>query len=255
MYSGGGNGTSILGNAVGADAGGAYKGAALDFYYTQEKGAVYANGAVVTGSGTALSPYVAQGLKYTISNDQSFGVMGKYTMDVGGGFKDEAPASKLTFFGGYVYVDLTNPDHTESSYEGDQTLNNYALINANNFTPYLSDKILQTGWLGASYETGPWTYTGAWYVENQNNFDSVACATTACTAGKTSGGKTVVATNFGGDLNWVSGVVDYRFDKHFDVYGGVTWTDYSGAWTQKSSTVTYGTNEAVSVATGLRLKF
>ena len=31
--------------------------------------------------------------------------------------------------------------------------------------PYASDRILQTEWVGASYETGAWTYTGAYYHE------------------------------------------------------------------------------------------
>ena len=57
--------------------------------------------------------------------------MGKYTLDLNGGFKDEMPASKLTFFGGYVHVDMTNPDHSQASYAGDQTLNGYGLIAPN----------------------------------------------------------------------------------------------------------------------------
>ncbi len=244
MYSNGGNGTSILGNAVGADVGGAYKGVSLDAYYAQENGAVYLNsGYLIT------SPNI--GFNYTVSNNESLGVMGKYAFDVpalfggyggykdGCGMKDDCAGAKLTVFGGYVHVDLTNPDHVQSYYDHDETLNGYGLLAANTGIAFVTDKILQTGWVGASYETGPWTVTGTWYRENQNTYLYTAPNTT--TPNKTSNG---------GDLDWVSGVVDYKFNKHFDVYGGVTWTDYSGAWTTG-----LGTNEAVSVATGIRMKF
>ncbi len=40
MYSGGGDGTSILGDAVGANVGATYKGLSIDAYYTKENGAV-----------------------------------------------------------------------------------------------------------------------------------------------------------------------------------------------------------------------
>ena len=235
LYSNGGNGTSILGNAVGANVGATYKGFSLDGYYTQENGAVYLNSGNLTTNNI--------GFNYTISNNESFGVMGKYAFDFNGGFKDEMPAAKLTFFGGYVHVDITNPDHSQASYAGDQTLNGYGLIAPNVATglAYLSDKILQTAWAGASYETGPWTFTGSYYIENQNTYNSgVANSPTK---------------NLGGDLNWVSGVVDYKYNKHFDIYGGVTWTDYTGDWSKNANGTTVGTNEAYSVVTGVRVKF
>ena len=137
LYSNGGNGTSILGNAVGANVGATYKGFSLDGYYTQENGAVYLNSGNLTGHNI--------GFNYTISNNESFGAMGKYALDFNGGFKDEMPASKLTFFGGYVHVDVTNPDHSQASYAGDQTLNSYGLIAANiPGSAYVTDKVMQT---------------------------------------------------------------------------------------------------------------
>ena len=34
--------------------------------------------------------------------------MGKYTYDLGGGFKDDGPGSKLTLFGGYTHIDIAH---------------------------------------------------------------------------------------------------------------------------------------------------
>ena len=95
---------------------------------------------------------------------------------------------------------------------------------------FTADEILQTVWIGLAYETGPWVFTGAWYHENQNNY-------------AISG-----VTQSGGDLDWVSGVIYYKFNKHFDVYGGVSWVDVTGGWTAPQ-------HETTNVATGLRLKF
>ena len=224
MYSAGGDGTSILGDAVGANVGAAYKGLSIDAYYTQENGAVN-----LTGANAAVNPI---GFNYNISNNEAYSVMGKYTMDLGGGFKDEGPASKITFFGGYVHIDMSNPDHAQSYYLNQHTLNGNSLLGVDSKSGFTTDKIVQTAWAGATYETGAWSFTGAYYHLNQNTYKDGANATRA-----------------GGDEDWVSGVVDYKFNKHFDVYTGVSWVDYTGAW--KGA----GTSESVAVASGLRLKF
>ena len=84
--------------------------------------------------------------------------------------------------------------------------------------------------MGATYETGRWAFTGAWYHQNQNNF------------------KADNVLQNGGDLDWISGVIDYKFNKHFDVYGGVSWVDVTGGWAGP-------THETTNFATGMRLKF
>ncbi len=81
-------------------------------------------------------------------------------------------------------------------------------------------------------------FTAAYYFENQNTFRSQAAQ----------GG--AYANNNGGDVNWLSGVVDYKFNKHFDVYTGVSWVDFKGDWTTGNSV----TND-VTVASGVRFKF
>jgi predicted porin len=230
IYSDGGNNTSLLGYGVGANVGVTYKGFSIDGYYTKE------NAAVGLDSATAA---FTNSFNYTVSNNEAWGVAAKYALELGGGFKDES-ASKLTFFGGYVSVDSTNPDHAQSYYAGQATLGGYQLNTASYTTAYVTDRTIQTGWLGASYETGPWTFTGTWYRENQNTF-------------KTSNADP--SKGYGGDIDWVSGVVDYKFNKHFDIYGGVSWVDFSGDWTHDKNGVKYSATQEVNVATGVRLKF
>ena len=113
LYSDGGDGTSLLGWGVGANAGFTWKGLSVDGYYTKQNAAVGFDGGV---------PFTANQLWYHVTNDQGYSVMGKYTFDLGRSFKDEAPAAKLTTFAGYVYLDVGNPDKSQASYAG----NNFA---------------------------------------------------------------------------------------------------------------------------------
>jgi len=221
MYAKGGDGSSIQDDAVGGNAGFAWKGLAVDAYYTKENGSVNAiAGVAATNS-----------LTYNISNNEAYSIMGKYTYDLGGSFKDDAPSAKVTVFGGYVHTDMTNPDKTQDSYKNSHTIGGYLLSGVNvGESPFGTTKTLQTYWAGATYETGPWAFTGAWYRLNQNDYTGFG------------------ATVAGGNLDEISGVVDYKFNKHFDVYSGVSYIDYSGNW-QKT------THDNVNVATGLRLKF
>ena len=53
-----------------------------------------------------------------------------------------------------------------------------------------------------------------------------------------------------GDLNQGSLLVDYTFNKHFDVYAGVTYSDIAGGLANG-----FLQDNNTAVATGLRLKF
>ncbi len=225
LYSDGGDGTSLLGYGVGANAGFTWKGLSVDGYYVKQ------NASVAADSGASVPGNVNQ-LNYTISNNEGYSVMGKYAFDLGGGFKDGGPSRKLTAFAGYVYIDRGNPDKDQSAYQNMSTVGGYVLSNASlgGSGKFVTDQVRQTAWVGATYETGPWAFTGAYYHENQNNF--------TLSTGPVSGG----------DLDWVSGVIDYKFNKHFDVYGGVSWVDVTGAWANSQ-------HETTNFASGLRLKF
>ena len=226
LYSDGGDDTSLLGYGTGVNAGFTWKGLSIDAYYTKQNAAVTGD-LGVTGSTNQLW--------YTIANDEGYSVMGRYAFDLGGGFKDEGPSGRLTAFAGYVYVDRGNPDKDQSAYQYMSTNGGYVLSNPTIGAQgkFTTDQILQTAWVGSAYETGPWVFTGAWYRENQNNYvvDTLDPAQTK-----------------GGDLDWISGMIVYKFSKHFDVYGGVSWVDVTGGWAAPQ-------HETTNFATGLRLKF
>ena len=128
----------------------------------------------------------------------------------GGGFKDEGPVSKLTFSGGYTYVDQSNPKDPVGT--GATTNGGYVIAPNNN--PFTTDRIVQFIWAGAKYEVGPWSFTGAYYRQVQNSFQ---VGTSVCTAGGAS------KSNCAGDYDQGSFVVDYQFNKYVDIYSGVTY--------------------------------
>ncbi len=71
-------------------------------------------------------------------------------------------------------------------------------------------------------------------------FDAPSCTKGGSTAGFCSG-----------DLNWESFVVDYTFNKHFDVYAGVSTSNVAGGY---ANGFTHD-KETTNAITGLRLKF
>jgi predicted porin len=241
MYADGGGDSSIQKNAYGVNVGGSYRGLSIDAVYTKENGAVSASSlsaAQVTALPTGSS--INDTLNGTITDNEAWSVMGKYTFDLGGSFKDDGPAAKLTFYGGYQHADLSDSQTTVAN--GSTTLGGYFLVNVTN-TPYArgSDRILQTEWAGVKYETGPWSLTGAYYHLSQDFFKT-STVTASCSSNAHS--------NCSGDTNTASFLVDYAFTKHFDVYAGVAWSDIGGGLSNS-----YLATDNTTVATGLRIKF
>src|ERR1700751_4652205 len=96
-------------------------------------------------------------------------------------------------------------------------------------------KILQTAWAGAKYELpSGWSFTGAYYHYDQDSFLASSGTTSQGTvsncqqasAAVTTGKK--VGANCAGTLNSASFMVDYQVNKHFDVYGGVQFSEVDG---------------------------
>jgi predicted porin len=224
QYTNGGQDTSIFGDGYGANIGATYKGFAIDAYYTKENAA--ANASILNGSFNQL-----QG---TVTDNEGWAVAGKYTYELGGGFKDEAPSAKVTFFGGYGHFEQSNPEHDQKYYNNYTTIGGYSLFTTTTAgtDAYQSDKVFETAWVGATYETGPWAFTGAYYHLAQDSY-------------KKGNGDPVKS----GDTDWGSFVIDYKFNKHFDIYTGVSIAENSGGLlTSKES-------ENVNAVSGIRLKF
>lgn len=253
MYSSGGQDTAIQGDAYAANVGVTYKGFSVDGYYTKENGAV-----TLSVDDTNVGK-----IKGVITDNEAWSALAKYTFEFGNGFKDEGPSSKLTLFAGFNRSELSNADHDQSYYNNFTTIGGYqfATTTTAGLQAFGTNKVLDTEFVGATYQTGPWSFTGAYYHEGQDAYVAAATATAAAYSCKTYtysinkvGGGTVSKTgsssNCAGDLDEGSFVVDYAFNKHFDIYAGVSVFDLSGGLANG-----YLQTENVNFASGLRLKF
>ncbi len=103
--------------------------------------------------------------------------MAKYVYDIGG-VEDEGSAAKLSFYAGYVHIDLTDPQDPVAA--GSETIGGYEYLTVNN-QPYAhgSSKVLQTFWTGAKYELASGlSFTAAYYRLSQNGYRTSAAAGT-----------------------------------------------------------------------------
>ncbi len=266
MYTNGGEGTAMFGGGYGFDAGVTWRGFSIDAVYGMQKSAIYTSpvpystsGAIgtcnATGTGGGNACPGANFINGTVLDDEGWSVMGKYTHDFSG--MKEAPGAKLSLYTGYVHMQLTNPHQLVAS--GSHTLGGYELYLSNNqpFAPG-SARILQTAWAGARYELpSGLTFAAAYYYVNgqayltnaapgSNNCAAVTAANKANPAfvGFSTGG------NCPGDQTMEAFLVDYRFNKHIDIYGGVNHSQITGGLT--SGYLNSGNTVFVS---GLRVKF
>ena len=280
MYTNGGQDTPMMGDGYGANVGAVYGGFSLDGFYTKENGAVnlssvpnpaYATSGVTCVAGSTTSGSICpNALKGTITNNEAWDVMGKYTVDVPslfgeapvsmkdapcGGLKDAPcapPSAKLTIFGGYQYTTLSNPGHEQSYYNGFNTIGGYQFLTSGALA-YGSDRVLQTAWAGLKYETGPWSFTGAYYYWSQDAYLSNKFQTCAQTSGPgkvNNGIGAQIGSNCSGDFNQGSFLIDYAFNKHFDIYAGVSFTEINGGLSSG-----FLQDNDTTFASGVRVKF
>ncbi|MFZ1107520.1 MAG: porin [Rhodomicrobium sp.] len=256
MYSNGGEDTGTLGTAYGFVVGGSYRGFSIDGVYTKENNAVNLIGS--ENDPTAIP----NALFATVTDDEAWSVMGKYVYDFGGGYKDEGPRSKLTFFTGYEHIDQSNGSLSIGSTAF--TNGGYEIVN----TPgkaapyYTTPKELEMEWAGARYEFGlGWSITGAYYHVDQGAFVKYG---KSCATAEAGSGNATASKGCAGDYDQGSILLDYAFNKHFDVYGGVTYaivrgglaSGYAGtANPDEGATGSKTSIDTAAVVTGLRLKF
>ena len=250
----------MFGDAYGANVGFTYRGFSIDGVWIQEHG-------VVNLQSAANNLPLSQTLAVNISDNEGWTVAGKYTFEFGdGGFKDGGscgglkdaacpPPAKLTFFAGYTHTDQSNPH--DPVYSGD-TQGGYPITPPPNNNAFTTDKIFQFFWTGAKYELpSGWSFTGAYYHIDQNSY---VASGIACTEGGAS------RSQCAGTFDQGAFLIDYAFNKHLDVYGGVTYSiaenglasGFQGNPRVTSGFGVSGTGTSVDifdVVTGVRLKF
>jgi predicted porin len=249
MFSNGGQDTGTRGTDYGFNAGVTYRGFSVDAVYTKEHGAINLKSANSDAVNT---------LNASISDNEAWSVMGKYTYEFGGygGYKDSGRGDKLTLFAGYTHINQSNPNSPAGA--GTTTNGGYLVVPDND--AFTTDKKLDFYWTGAKYAfPSGWSFTGAYYHVDQNSYK--AGGKSCADVGLGSAG----ATQCAGSFDQASFLVDYQFNKHFDIYAGINYGRSSdGLAAQYPGTPganggapkgTATSVEVTDVVTGMRLKF
>lgn len=247
MYSSGGLDTGVLGRAYGVDVGATVEGLSVDGVYQKENGAVNLRSAFDNGP----NPLPAPGLAAYLSNDESWNLMGKYTFDLGDGSAGAdgkpAPSSKLTVFAGYSHITKAHASESYGFAQGDYPLS--IGININDSAEYNME------WVGAKFALPVhWSFAGAYYHVSQNSW-TIGLDTT----GTQGLGCTAAGLLCAGSFSEVSFSVDYAFDKHFDLYAGVNWSEVkdglANGFAGTTSDGTTGSENQTTTMFGGRLRF
>ena len=236
MYSNGGQDTGVLGKSYGADVGVTWQGLSVDAVYENEKGAVNLRSAF---DNNGVNPLPTPGLAAYISNDKSYNLMGKYVLDLGD-TKD-----KLTAYVGYSHIEKAHANYTVGSAQ-----DNYPIsvgININDSAVYNME------WVGARYAMhSGLNLTGAFYHITQNSWTIGLGAN-----GDTGLGCVAAGLLCAGDFKELSLVADYIINKHYDVYGGVNWSEVTDGLANGFPGTTVGTSGSQNQTTimwGFRIR-
>jgi predicted porin len=221
---------------VGAD----YAGFSFDAIYGYSRDAV----ALSTYSADPLPTGVTQeDLKATLADVSGVVLAGKYSN------------GPMQLFAGYEYAVFSPPSDTYP--DGFTTLGGFNVLpGAASVTNYINNKILQVGWVGAKYALrSDIDITGAYYVADQNDYAPPGSKPNVCqpntkapVPGRTPQG--ALNSYCAGELQAISGLIDFRPLKRVDLYAGVMYSHASGGI---ASGYIHSNNLAPTA--GLRLSF
>jgi predicted porin len=247
MYSNGGQDTGMLGKAYGIDVGATFSGLSFDATYQNEKSAVNLRSSFdnianpLAPVPTPTDPFPTPGLAAYISDDTSYNLMGKYTFEFG----DSGPKDKLSVYAGYSHIEKAHGNYTVGTAQ-----NNYPIsvgINVNDSAIYNME------WLGARYaRSDGWNFTGALYHTTQNSWTIGLGADGTDNLGCGAAGLLCA-----GNFKEASFVVDYIINKHYDVYGGMNWSEVTDGLANGFVGTTVGTSGSQNQTTimwGFRLR-
>ena len=173
---------------------GGYGKLALDAIYTVDKGAVKA-----AALSAAANLHFPGTIAATISDDNSFMLLGKYTFH------------QLRLYAGYEYITFSNPSSPLTT--GFTGIGGIPIVFANiTQTAFFHDEHLQITWTGARYAITPTLDAGvAYYRYDQNSFGKTFCTN-------------ISASTCSGQLNAASFDIDWQFAKKFDLYAGFMYS-------------------------------
>jgi predicted porin len=239
MYSNGGADAGILGKSYGFDVGVTIEGFALEGTYQNEKGAVNLRSSF---DDATANPVPNPGLAAYISDDTSYNIMGKYALDLGDN-------NKFTMYAGYSHIQKANSNYTSGNAQGDYPLDIGIFID--------SSAVYNMEWVGARYAMSDGlNLVGAYYHITQNSWTIGVYQTPYPPV--TGVGCSAAGLLCSGSFNEVSGVLDYVFNKHYDAYGGINYSQVKDGLANGFVGTTVGTSGSESQTTfmvGFRVKF
>jgi predicted porin len=218
-------------------------GASVDAYYAKKYDAIATaplSAAQVAGLATLCTTSVAppanpngalcfspsNSLAATISDNETFSVMGSYSFGV------------PKVFAGYEHIEFANPK--TPLLQGSLTIGGYVLAAVNN-TAFTSKKTLQVFWAGVKFAATPQLdFTVSYVGYKQSSF------ATGAKAGCSDDSNAACS----GTLASIGLLADYRFAKRFDWYLG---TLASGV--QDGLANGYLNKSTISTTTGIRFRF
>jgi predicted porin len=188
-------GTDWVHDDLQGDIGLIYGGFSIDGTASKIRGMVSASPLAPSPANIGLT-----GLSGTLSDNVEWMVTAKYKWD------------RFEVMGGYEHIDFANPSNPAPV----DFVNNYGYqFSTVSNTAFPNDKILQMMWVGGKWKaTDHLTLIAAYYHEMQNAFG----------IGSVAGCNTALSSMCSGALDAVSFVADYVFNKHFDVYGGIMYS-------------------------------
>jgi predicted porin len=239
MYSSGGQDTGIFGRAYGGQIGATWMGASVDAVYEKANNAVNLRSSFDDGT---ANPLPTPGLAAYISDDTSWNIMGKYALEFG----DAAQKDKVTFYAGYSHIQKAHGDYTTGGGQGSYPIDVGININA--------PAVYNMEWLGARYTLNTnWNFVAAYYHITQNSW------TIGLTpVGNQGIGCAAAGLLCSGDFDEASVVVDYVYNKHYDLYAGMNWSEVKDGLANGFSGTTVGTAGSENSTTfmmGGRVKF
>jgi predicted porin len=153
-------------------------------------------------------PYLAA----TVSDNTDWMITAKYKWD------------RFEILGGYENISFANPANPVIGSPGVNGAllftNNFGnLVTANN-AAFPSNKVFQMMWVGGKWKaTDNLTLIAAYYHQTQNAY-AVTGANVGCSTSQSS--------QCSGSQDTISFVADYVFNKHFDVYAGIAYSQANG---------------------------
>lgn len=236
MYSSGGQDTGLFGKSYAGDLGVTVVGVSLDAVYEYAQGAVNLRGS----NDDPANPIPSPGLSAYVSTNRSWNLMGKYVLEL-------PDKDKFTVYAGYTHIQKSHYDYTVGTAQGTYQID--VPINVN------SPAVYNMEWVGARYAfASGLNLVGAYYHITQNSW-TIGKGTT----GTDNIGCSAAGLLCAGSFDEASFVVDYVFNKHYDLYAGLNWSEVKDGMangfpgTPKSGTT--GSESQTTFMVGGRVRF